>query len=326
MSWKYLLCILAIASFIGVILFFKIDTSKKKYNFSLEPIDVVIPCIKSDMSTLDLAIAGIRENGHNIRNVFIVSSEPFTKNALWIDEAIFPFTKASVANAIFDGDSEQANKYINHKKTRIGWIYQQLLKLYAPFVIPGISENVLIVDADTIFLNPVRFQTSSGAAFFNPGTEHHKPYFEHAKKLIPGFRRVYSQHSGIAHHMLFQRSVLEDLFNEIRNLHNVEPWVALVQQIDKQQLWVSALSEYEIYFNFVFERNSNVKIRHLKWDNSGDLDSLQTFKKQGCHYVSFHHYLRGRKWRQDQRFVKRLYRFLARQGRSLLAGIIGVNK
>ena len=259
-----------------------------KYKFTNDPIDVVIPCIKKDQRTLDLVIAGIKENGASVRNIFIVAPEKLSSNATWIDEKSFPFTQKDIAMQIFDNDEAKANEYMKSKDSRTGWIYQQLLKLYAPFVIPGISQNVLILDADTIFLKPVKFQAQSGAALFNPSPEYYPPYFEHACRLIPEFRKVFAQYSGVSHHMLFQRCVLEDLFQLIKKVHNVEPWIALVKNIDKNHLTGSSLSEYEIYFNFLFARDGQVQIRSLKWVESGNLKKLQEYKDCGYDYVSFH--------------------------------------
>jgi len=287
------------------------EEKKREYNFSHEPIDVVIPCIKKDTRILDRVIDGIKKNGENIRQVFVVSPEKFSEKAFWFDEKKFPFTKQDVARVLFNDDLEQAQQYLCDKKSRVGWIYQQLLKFYAPFVIPGISQNVLILDADTIFLNKVRFQASSGAALFNTGREYHRPYFVHAKRAIPGFRKVYEQCSGITHHMLFQRCVLEDLFRTIRDTHKLEPWVALVKLIDHRYLY-AGLSEYELYFNFIFDRNKNVKMRHLMWKNSDDLESLEVFKKQGYHYVSFHAQSLRQRELYNVGIFRKIYRFAGR--------------
>ena len=102
-------------------------------------------------------------------------------------------------------DAEKTQYILSERKPQVGWYYQQLLKLYAAFVIPDISSNVLIVDADTIFLNPVHFLNAQHAGLYNPGTEYNPPYFEHAAKLIPNFKKLFPQHSGISHHMLFQK-------------------------------------------------------------------------------------------------------------------------
>ena len=68
------------------------------------------------------------------------------------DEKIFPFTHESIALEIFENNNK-ALTYLNKSNNRIGWIFQQLIKLYANFIIPNISSNMLILDADTIFLN-----------------------------------------------------------------------------------------------------------------------------------------------------------------------------
>ena len=180
----------------------------KEYSFSHDPIDIVIPCHEKDLPTLDLVIEGAR-NVVNHRRIIIISERKFTDKAEWFDERNFPFDKQSIALEMFNGDYGQAYNYINSSKSRIGWIYQQFLKLFASFIIPNISSNVLIIDADTIFLRPVTFQDPSGAALFNPGTEYNPPYFVHGAKVLHGFRKVFQQYSGISHHMLFQRSILE---------------------------------------------------------------------------------------------------------------------
>lgn len=261
---------------------------KISYQFSHDPLDIVIVAHKKDLATLHLAIDGINQHIEH-RNIIIVSQEELTDQAVWFDEARFPFTKESVAYEIFQ-DEAQAKEFLESPKTRIGWIYQQLCKMYALFVIPGISENILIIDADTIFLRSVRFQDESGAPLFNVGIEYHIPYFEHISRLMPELNKMYEDKSGISHHMLFQKCIMEDLFEMIRSIHNEEPWKVMCRLLDHKALYGSALSEYELYFNFVCTRTEQFKIRPLKWQNlplrnfnlqyAGDLD-----------YVSCHNYL-----------------------------------
>ena len=98
--------------------------------------------------------------------------------------------------------------------------------------------------------------------------------------------------------MLFQRSVLEDLFNEIRNTHKTEPWQALLACINPDSLdrrlihTLSCISEYEIYFNFVFSRNYHVKISKLVWEDCRfSFDRIKRRQMDGFHYVSCHEYM-----------------------------------
>lgn len=264
------------------------NTSKGTYKFSKDPIDVVIPCVAKDKRTLDLCINGIKKNGSNIRRIIVVSPEKLTTKAEWFNEAKFPFSKQTLINQIFKDENHEVKEQF---KYWVGWVYQQLLKLYAPFVIPNISSNTLLLDADTIFLNPVKFcDKNTGAGFFNPGTEYHTAYFEHGERLLPGFKRVYTEYSGISHHMLIQKPILEDMFSTVEKIFGIEFWKAFCNCIDLDYFDKACVSEYELYFNFTFLKTNECKIRKLKWANA-KLQDLEPFKKDGFHYVSCHSWM-----------------------------------
>ena len=200
---------------------------KVNYTFQHDPIDAVIPCHWKGAHKLDAVINSIKKNVHNIRRIIIVSSKQFSEKAEWFDERQYPFNQKTIALEIFDGNEKKAQEFLDKPRTRVHWIYQQLLKLYAPLVIPEISSNVLLVDSDTLFLRPITFTNpKTGAGLLACATEYHRPYFEHAARLIPGFKRLYNC-SGIVHHMLLQRPILNDLFMIIEQEHNMEPWKAL---------------------------------------------------------------------------------------------------
>lgn len=258
----------------------------------VDPIDVIFVCHPKDLLTLDLAIAGIKQNGENIRRVIVVSHEKLTNQAKWHNETNYPFSKLDIALEIFNNDAQLANDFIQAPNSRIGWIYQQLLKLYAPFVIPNISSNVLAIDADTIFLNPVSFINQQNQPLLNYGTEYHKPYFEHAQRLLPGFKKTYPALSGITHHMLFKQNILSEIFKQIESIHHAEPWRAICRCIDRKQIHGASFSEYEIYFNLTLSKINQAKIRPLKWINTSfNIQKIHKLKRAGYHYVSFHEYL-----------------------------------
>jgi hypothetical protein len=274
---------------------------KVHYLFSDDPIDVVIPCHPKDAATLDRAITSVKKYVVGLRRIMVISSERITDNAEWIDEKIFPFTKQSLAHEIFKYPDVVRYQFTK-KESRIGWIYQQFLKLYAAFCIPDISSNILIVDSDIVFLKPVDFLCrdktgfSYGAGLYAVGKEYHPPYFEHAARLLPGLKKLYPEYSGIVHHMLFQKPVLIDLFNLIHQQHQVEPWIAIARAIKvvDNDINPSCLSEYEIYFNFVFARTDQVKLRPLKWVNRElawgpvhDYD-IEGYRQKGYDYVAIH--------------------------------------
>lgn len=264
---------------------------KTSYTFSHDPIDVVIPCHKKDANTVHRAITSVQKYVCGLRRIIIVSSERFTDKVEWFDEALFPFSKESIV-AHVSKVPHLTQQLMSNTRT-VGWIYQQFLKLYAPFCIPNISANVLIVDADVIFLKPISFLNQEGAGLYAVGREYHKPYFEYAKRLLPDLVKLYPHYSGIVHHMLFQREVLQDFFDHIRAEYQCEPWIALARTItlDRNNRFVhSCLSEYEMYFNFVFARTDQVQIRDLKWKNITRFTDIKKWRDKDHDFVALHIY------------------------------------
>ncbi len=268
--------------------------SKITYPLSPEPIDVIIPCSTKDKETIDLCIQSTRKYVKNIRRIIVISKEPLTHLAEWFDEKNYPFSKEIVALELFDQREEDAVKFLKSPASRIGWIYQQFLKLYAPFIIPEISSNVLAVDADVIWLKPIEVMTEQGEPLFATGTEYHPPYFDHISRLLEGLKRVYPEHSGVVHHMLFQKPILEDLLQMIQFQHNMEPWKAICHCIDHQDLYFSSFSEYEIYFNFALLRTEQAHLRPIRWGNCDIFEAAEQYKKRGYVYVACHDWRRKR--------------------------------
>lgn len=264
------------------------DITKRSFVFSTEPIDVVIPCAPKDKRSLEQCIKGIRENGKNVRRVIVISKEKLTDSAEWFNENAFPFSKEDLALEIFQGNASAAHNFIHSPDTRIGWLFQQFLKFYTPFVIPNISSNVLILDADVVFLNATAFMAEDGSPFFCPSSEPlHEPYFNHAARLVSGLHRVHIAHSGVAHHMLFQKPLLEDLFETIVNQHHVEPWKAICRTLDVNDIGFSGMSEYEIYFNYALLRTNQAKVRSLRWTLVHTLRVTAGFKHTGYSFVCY---------------------------------------
>lgn len=261
------------------------------YEFVNEPIDVIIPSTAKDQQTLDLCIDGVRKYCANVRRIIVISKKKMTDQAEWFDERKYPFNKQQVALQLNQGNKPDAKNFLK-PPSRVGWYFQQLLKLYAHYVIPDLSSNVLVVDSDTIFLNPVEFTDANGEALYNPGLEYYLPYYAHAARFLPEIGRVYPEYSGISHHMLFQKAVLDDLFARVEAHQRKPLWQAFCRCVARSELNLSGASEYEIYFNFVFSQTDRVHLRFLKWKNLSSVNNLDDYKDQGYHYVSCHVHLR----------------------------------
>lgn len=264
------------------------------YRLVDDPIDVVIVAHSKDKSTLEDCIEGIQENCSKVRRVIVVSSEKLTDQAEWFNENPFPFNKEDIALAITRGDKKKSQEFLKRHGRGPGWYFQQLLKLYASFVIPGISSNVLVIDADVVFLNPVDFLNDSyGGLFCFSREEAKNNYLRHAKRLVPGYERIYPEIYSVCHHMLFQRAILKDLFRTVEYYHQAPFWKAFCFCVDFKG--EEGASEYEIYYHYALTHTDQVGLRELQWANSAHPDEKDQFKKAGYHFVAFHTYMRG-KW------------------------------
>jgi len=270
------------------------EVHKGMINYPLkdDPIDVVIVSHEKDKPTLGLCIDGIRENCNNVRRVIVVSSEKLTDKAEWFNEKRFPFNKEEIRLKIARGDEEVAKKFFYGEHRTPGWYFQQMLKLYSPLIIPKISSNVLIIDADTIFMNPVKFLNDSfgGLFCYNTRDQVKLPYIQHAERLVPGYKRIHPEIYSVCHHMLLQRPILEDLFRTVEEYHKTDFWKAFCHCVDLKRN--KGGSEYEIYYNYALTHTDQVELRKLKWANSSRFSQRNDFKKKHYHFVSFHDYMR----------------------------------
>jgi hypothetical protein len=240
--------------------------------------DVVIPLGPNDINFIKNSLEKNKINILNYRKIFIVTNlkniniNEFKDYEL-IDENSFPFNLTLI------------QEYLGNN-TRCGWYFQQLIKLYASFIIPNILDNYLVIDSDTIFLKPTIF-FEYNIPLYNYGTEYHPPYFIHMINLHPSLIK-FSNMSGITHHLIFQKNILTDLFKLVENFHNKLFYEIFLLSIEKKEILHSGASEYEIYFNFILKYYPNkYKIRKLEWLNTTKLEN-----NLNCDYVSCHWYLR----------------------------------
>ncbi|MFI0434188.1 MAG: DUF6492 family protein [Parachlamydiaceae bacterium] len=298
MRYFFLFALIFFSSFVSL------QASKQEkivYPLENDPIDVVFVSHPKDKITLEYAIDGIKKNGANIRRVIVVSPQKITDKAEFFDEKRFPFKKEEIGLAIGRGNRQRAELFFMGMHRTESWYYQQCLKLYAPFVIDDISPNVLIVDADTIFMNPVTFLNESNGALFctNSAKEAKPAYFRHAARLVPGYKRMKPKVYSVCHHMLFQRPILEDLFRTVEEYHEEEFWKAFCHCVNLKKN--EGASEFEIYFSFALSHTDQVALRPLKWINHPDFRKRKQLQSEEYVYASFHDYLNKKKEYEKKR-------------------------
>jgi hypothetical protein len=243
--------------------------------------DVVVPVGPDDVIFIQKHVQYIQQNVMGFRNIYLISCDDTIRvpGSITISESIFPFSKTDISfPEVYIGDV---------LCNRNGWYLQQLLKMYSPFVIPGILENILVIDADTVFVRPSHF-IQNNKFFYGFSNENHIPYFKHASKLHPSFTKTDPEKSGIVHYMGFQRKYLKKIMDMVEDLHKKPFWRVFLDEVDIME--GSSSSEYELYFHFMLRMfPEKIELRELtgKTVSSHDVIPIQT-----CDVVSCHSYAR----------------------------------
>jgi hypothetical protein len=271
--------------------------------------DVVIPVHKKDLAILEYCISAAKKNLIGIRNIYVVSKEKHSHNAIWFDEAKFPFSYKDIEDKVGAGNA--------------GWYYQQLLKMYSPFVIENISQNVFILDSDTVFFKKIKLFDEQNRPFYTLSKDAkicRNPFDlrvdKHIKQLLPEIARPLlpeklREFSGIAHNMMFNREIMADLFARVEKIHGKKFYEAFLDLADNQH----SVSEYQTYFNFLaIFYPQKINLRRLKYKNTADINIKKYAIRKKYHYCSFHSYLRQKR---ENSLKVRFEKFLCKKFKKL---------
>jgi hypothetical protein len=203
-------------------------------------------------------------------------------DAIWISEAVFPFSKADIGSIIRSTNGRE------------GWYYQQLLKLYVFRQIPDVLPQVLLFDSDLVICRPIEFISADEKVLFSwSPPQGHEPYFTHAKAVLGHqFIHVHPEKCGITDHMMVTRPILEELLQKIEVMHGGRPaWRTLLEAVAPADWNFSGMSEYEIYFNYALAWHSDKHaLRHLKVGKGTSFRAL-TEGSQTADMIAFHAWL-----------------------------------
>lgn len=228
---------------------------------SLPKIEVMIPVVEKDVKNLPFCIHNLKKYSANpIRKITILGLSKLKNQAptdplvQWIDEEM-------VTPRLSDIESELEKTGYAYKSAR--WYFQQLLKLYAFHSTQPLTDHILIHDADIAFVNDVVFVDEENRgllAFGYPfrwklNTRKHEIPEKHmaintAQKLLPEWNIV-DPFSGMQHHMVLERTILNTLFERVEQHHQKEFWQAFINSIDLER-W-HGISEYVIYRHFAIK-------------------------------------------------------------------------
>jgi len=248
-------------------------------------IDIVIPTISKDFETLSLLIKSLKYLKHNIKNIYVISP---------VSDEIINFCNKN--NLIHTEASELLGlrkrdiKYTVDGVDRSGWLFQQLLKLSADKLTE--SEDYLVIDSDTIFVNDNCFIQNGKYLFFS-SEEWHQPYFDTFYNIF-GYNAP-TKLSLTSHMMIFNHKKLKEMKAELESRHNKAWYEVYISTTSAYEQ--SCISDYDTYANWMMYNYPNeIKIYpfYNKSKSRKNLKLLDEIVNDsfGLKSVSFHSYIR----------------------------------
>ncbi|AJY74701.1 DUF6492 family protein [Paenibacillus beijingensis] len=207
-------------------------------------IDVLIPAIEKDLTTLPYVVSAVKKHvKHPIGNILIVAPNRKRitelcrrKGYTFVNEnSVLPITKKHI-------------HYRSRTWDRSGWLFQQLLKLSGDTICS--SNYFLVIDADTVLIRPHRFR-KDGKTIVYCRSWSQPEYFNTYRRLLK--RRAPKPTSFVTHYMLFEKSKLAQLKKAIESNHRVKWYSAILHSIDKSKQF--GFSEFETYGNFLYTQS-----------------------------------------------------------------------
>ncbi len=249
------------------------------------PVDIAICCIKKDVDILPYCINGLRKYiNHKISNIYIIA--PANDEIINIcNELNLTFVNENKCIGIKKSDIS----YTVNKKDRSGWLFQQLLKLHVDKICT--EQNIFVIDADTILTKP-KTLISNNKTYFDFSDEYHIPYFKTINKLIDRIKPL--PVSFVAHMMVFNKSVLEQMRNDVENCTKQNFISAIIKEIDTNEN--SFFSEFELYGNYFYTvKYKESALRYwfnisLKTDDLKSIEEVIKANNNVVNSISFHSY------------------------------------
>ena len=171
-------------------------------------LDILIPLSKKHLDSFKVNIKFYRKY-LNYTNLIILSQSDSYELIQKYNSVIFINEDTLVSK-------EEINKFLQTERsiitTRDYWYEQQFLKMAYSRICK--NEYYLIWDADTIPIKSIQL-FKNNHPFFDMKTEHHIPYFQTMKRLLPDLK--FSNKSYISEHQMIKTEYMKNLLDEIEN-------------------------------------------------------------------------------------------------------------
>ena len=288
--------------------------------------DIVISSCKKDEFVLQKAIESIKKYVKGYRRIIVVSNEKLTDadGAEWFDEKRYPFTMKDMYDYM--------DKMVPDEKRRRKVSYiNQLIKLYAHKVIPDLLDNILIYDSDIVFIKETFFFEEDKPLYGNRivSLDPYQQYLNHHLQLHPSFdfgnklelnikfKKKGDFCSGICHHIMYNKEIIQEMINLVEKQHNEIFWKFYLKRVDTRDtnhMKHCEPANCELYYNYVnLFHPDKIRVRPITWKEEAAVPKKQNnivsnynnrFEllktnalSEGNSYIAFHSY--NRKYYED---------------------------
>jgi len=224
-------------------------------------IEVIFVSKLEDIKILGLAVNSVVKNSINpiSRVVIAVPSNQYIPTS----EYFLDSENKNLVEVISENElvPQAAIELIKQKlPERFGWILQQIL--VASFILSTKSENVLIVDSDTLIIRPQVWVDKFKKQILMPTFELHLPYYKFFQHLSTKYPKP--RMSFVSHHMLVQTSI----FREVYQIFGGDVYNALEQAFTFADLRDNSPFDlkYEIYAQYLINNHKD-QVSFVKWAN-----------------------------------------------------------
>ncbi len=274
--WKYIhFLLLRIAKFLRIGFYFA-EIPKKN-------VDILYVVHKKDLINLNKSINSLKFiKNITIDNIYIISNDVLLLDDLINDPRAIIINDDKVLG--FNSDHYQYPVKENGLSNRSGWLFQQLIKL--GWSLHSKSENYIVIDADTYFLQPISFFDQKGRFIFFCVEEWWLPYFKSFKMLF-NYKHV-AIWSRVAHMMIFNTHYVRKMLHELESIHG-STWhdaIAKTRIVDSH----SCFSEFETYANWMLINHPKLCTARPSY-NQGVSFENPSINLTGTISVSNHSYL-----------------------------------
>ncbi len=230
----------------------------------LPSITVAIPFVEKDLETLPLVVQSVFANVRNpIREILLITPGKGngTKAKLETTEHRRVLAKilseSETCRLVFDGDvlGNLLSRVLNNQEShRDGYAIQTIIKFKA--ALSADTSATLVVDADTVLLEPKTWITKNGVQLLHFSEEYHQPYRDLISSYF-GFEPVFPG-SFVTHHQLLQKDIVREIFGSDLE---IKEWYLLAKSSTRLKT-----SEYETYGQFVIKFFGG-RYRFGNWSN-----------------------------------------------------------